>query len=404
MSASYCGPVPTARWSAWPTSPRIELAATDYSRSSRQDGQPIALLGVFALPDANSLDVGRAVRKTMVSLQSRFPHGVIYDIPLDTTVFVSESIREVEITFFIAAALVLLVVFIFLENWRATLIPMLAVPVSLIGSFTLFLAFGFSINTLTLFALTLAIGLVVDDAIVVVEAVTEKMQSRGMNAREATRAAMADVSNPVIAIALVLVAVFVPVAFLGGLTGQFYRQFALTLSVSVLISALVALTFTPALCALLLRPPNRSETPRWLRPLFATFGRGFEFVRGQYLVWVARQATRPALFIGGFALLVIATLGLVVTRPAGFLPEDDQGYLQYVAQLPAGASVQRTEQVQTQIRELLLKQKEVDNAVGITGFNLLAQVNLPYTGSGFTQLRPWESGGGMGMCRVWRNE
>ncbi len=378
---------------------RIELAATDYNRSSRENGQPIALLAVYALPDANGLEVGEAVRRTMVSLQSRFPPGVVYDIPLDTTLFVSQSIREVEITFFIAAALVLLVVFVFLENWRATLIPMLAVPVSLVGSFALFLAFGFSINTLTLFALVLAIGLVVDDAIVVVEAVTEKMQSHRMNARDATRAAMADVSNPVIAIALVLVAVFVPVAFLGGLTGQFYRQFALTLSVSVLISALVALTFTPAMCAILLRPPSESETPRWLRPGFATFGRGFEWVRGRYVDWVARQALRPKLFAVGFALLVVATLALVLTRPAGFIPEDDQGYLQYVAQLPAGASVQRTEQVQSQIRELLLKQPEVETEVGISGFNLLVQVALPYAGSGFVVLRPWGERGKRGSVQ-----
>ncbi|HEX7417682.1 MAG TPA: efflux RND transporter permease subunit, partial [Steroidobacteraceae bacterium] len=233
---------------------RVELAATDYGRSSRLNGQPVALLGVYALPDANSLDVGRRVRDEMHSLAERFPAGITYDIPLDTTLFVSQSIREVEFTLFVAASLVLLVVFLFLESWQATLIPMLAVPVSLIGSFSLFLAFGFSINTLTLFALTLAIGLVVDDAIVVVEAVTQKMQSEGLSPRDATRAAMRDVASPVVAIALVLAAVFVPVAFVGGLTGQFYRQFALTLSVAVLISAFIALTFTPAMCALLLRP------------------------------------------------------------------------------------------------------------------------------------------------------
>ncbi len=201
--------------------------------------------------------MANSVRNTLEQLSKRFPPGLKYSIPLDTTDFVRESIKEVEITLFIAAVLVLLVVYLFLEDWRATLIPLLAVPVSLMGTFTVFVGLGFSINTLTLFALVLAIGLVVDDAIVVVEATTQKMETQGLNARDATRAAMADVSGPVIAIALVLTSVFVPVAFLGGLTGQFYRQFALTLSVSVLISALLALTFTPALCALLLRP--RSE-------------------------------------------------------------------------------------------------------------------------------------------------
>ncbi len=209
---------------------RIELAATDYGRSSRLSGQPVALLGVFQLPDANALEVAGRVRATLDQLATRFPQGVTYEIPLDTTKFVSESLDEVEITLLIAAVLVLGVVFLFLQSWRATLIPMLAVPVSLLGAFTVFVALGFSVNTLTLFALVLAIGLVVDDAIVVVEAVSEKIETLGMNARDATRAAMADVSSPVIAIALVLTAVFVPVAFLGGLTGQFYRQFALTLS------------------------------------------------------------------------------------------------------------------------------------------------------------------------------
>jgi HAE1 family hydrophobic/amphiphilic exporter-1/multidrug efflux pump len=368
---------------------RIELAATDYSRSSRLNGKPVALLGVYQLPDANALEVGKRVRATLELLAQRFPKGIRYSIPLDTSEFVRESIREVESTLFIAAALVLLVVFLFLENWRATLIPMLAVPVSLLGTFTVFVALGFSINTLTLFALVLAIGLVVDDAIVVVEAVTEKMEEKGLAPLAATRAAMADVSSPVIAIALVLTAVFVPVAFLGGLTGQFYKQFALTLSVSVLISALIALTFTPALCALLLKPRSETEPPGLLGRGFAAFNRIFAQATKQYTGTVRRAIRRSGVALGVFGAIVVALAFLMWQRPGGFLPEDDQGYMLMVAQLPPGASLQRTEQVLEQIRTIVQKQPEVESMLAITGLNFLAQVNTPYTGSGFIPLKPW---------------
>ncbi len=368
---------------------RIELAATDYTRSSRLNGQPVALLGVFQLPDANALEVSKRVRATLKDLSVRFPAGIQYEIPLDTSEFVRESIKEVEITLFIAAALVLLVVFLFLESWRATLIPMLAVPVSLLGTFTIFVALGFSINTLTLFALVLAIGLVVDDAIVVVEAVTEKMEEKGLDPRAATRAAMADVSSPVIAIALVLTAVFVPVAFLGGLTGQFYKQFALTLSVSVLISALIALTFTPALCALLIKPRSETEPQGLLGRFFAAFNRAFLRTTKSYTSTVRRAIRRSAIALGVFGAIVAALAYMMWVRPGGFLPEDDQGYLLLVAQLPPGASLQRTEKVLEDIRAIVQKQPEVENMLAITGLNLLAQVNTPYTGSGFIPFKPW---------------
>jgi HAE1 family hydrophobic/amphiphilic exporter-1/multidrug efflux pump len=368
---------------------RIELAANDYTRSSRLNGKPVALLAVFQLPDANALEVSQKVRRTLEELAPRFPRGISYSIPLDTSEFVREAIREVKITLFIAAALVLLVVFLFLESWRATLIPMLAVPVSLLGTFTLFVGLGFSINTLTLFALVLAIGLVVDDAIVVVEAVTEKIEEQGLDPLAATRAAMADVSSPVIAIALVLTAVFVPVAFLGGLTGQFYKQFALTLSVSVLISAFVALTFTPALCALLLKPHSQSETLSLLGRGFAAFNSAFDRATTHYTSTVRRAIRRSAIALGVFGAIVIALAFLIWQRPTGFLPEDDQGYLLMVVQLPPGASLQRTERVLEQIRAVVQKQPEVDSMLAITGLNLLAQVNTPYTGSGFIPLKPW---------------
>jgi HAE1 family hydrophobic/amphiphilic exporter-1/multidrug efflux pump len=373
---------------------RIQLAATDYSRSTRMKGQPVALLGVFQLPDANALEVAKKVRATLEQLSTRFPTGVTYEIALDTTEFVAESIKEVEITLFIAAGLVLLVVFLFLESWRATLIPMLAVPVSLIGTFTLFVGLGFSINTLTLFALVLAIGLVVDDAIVVVEAVTEKMESHGMNSRDATRAAMADVSSPVIAIALVLTAVFVPVAFLGGLTGQFYRQFALTLSASVLISAFVALTFTPALCSLLLQPRPKTPPTSYLGRFFGWFNEAFARWTERYTSVVRRSIRRSMAALAIFGVILIAVGALVYERPTGFLPEDDQGYMLMVAQLPPGASFQRTEVVLEHIREIVHAQPEVQSMLAITGLNLLAGINTPYTGSGFIVLKPWSKRGG----------
>ena len=368
---------------------RIELAATDYTRSSRLNGEPVALMGIYQLPDANALDVSQRVRDALKKLSARFPPGITYDIPLDTAEFVRESIKEVEITLFIAAALVLLVVFVFLGNWRATLIPMLAVPVSLLGTFTLFVALGFSINTLTLFALVLAIGLVVDDAIVVVEAVTEKMEEKGLSPREATRAAMADVSSPVIAIALVLTAVFVPVAFLGGLTGLFYKQFALTLSVSVLISALIALTFTPALCALLLKPAAEMKSPGMIGRAFGVFNRFFERATRKYTAAVRSAMRRTVLTMLVFGVILGAAAILIYKRPGGFLPEDDQGYLLAVVQLPPGSSLQRTEAVLEKVRAIVAKQPEVASMLGITGLNLLAQVNTPYTGSGFIPLKPW---------------
>lgn len=373
---------------------RVELAATDYARSTRLNGKQAAAIGIYQLPNANALQVAAGVRNTMQELAKSFPKGISYSIPFNSTLFVSESLHEVKVTLFISALLVLLVVFIFLESWRATLIPMLAVPVSLVGTFTAFIALGFSINTLTLFALVLAIGLVVDDAIVVVEAATEKMDRFGMTARDATRAAMKDVAGPVIAIALVLSAVFIPVAFLSGLTGQFYRQFALTLSVSVLISALVALTFTPALCAVLLRP---TEASRWQGPLgrlFAAFNRGFKRFTDGYSETVRKSVRRTFVPMVVFGVLLGVTAVLVWQRPGGFIPDEDEGYLLMIANLPEGSSLQRTEAVLQQVNKLVAEKfPEIDNFIGINGFSVLTRVNTPYAGTGFIILKPWAERG-----------
>jgi len=368
---------------------RIELAATDYSRSTKLNGVPTATIGVYQLPDANALEVSKNVRRVMDQLAASFPPGIHYTIPFDTTLFVSESVREVVKTLLEAGVLVLLVVFVFLESWRATLIPMLAVPVSLIGTFAAFGALGFSLNTLTLFALVLAIGLVVDDAIVVVEAVTQIMESRKLPPREATKAAMKEVSGPVIAIALVLISVFVPVAFLGGLTGQFYRQFALTLAMSVGISAIVALTFTPALCALLLRPPEESHFGGALGRAFAAFNRAFAAFTDRYTHTAAAAIRHAAHAMALFGVLTGAALWLVHARPTAFMPEEDQGYLISLVTLPLGSSLQRTQAVADAFSHQLRQQPEVDNTVSITGLNLLTGTNSSYAATIFSILKPW---------------
>jgi hydrophobe/amphiphile efflux-1 (HAE1) family protein len=373
---------------------RVELAATDYSRSTRLNGVPTAIIGIYQLPDANALDVARGVRQAMDALAPTFPQGIHYSIPFDTTLFVSESMHEVVVTLLIAGALVLLVVFIFLESWRATLIPMIAVPVSLIGAFSVFVALGFSLNTLTLFALVLAIGLVVDDAIVVVEAVTEIMDSRKLPAREATKEAMKEVAGPVIAIALVLISVFVPVSFLGGLTGQFYRQFALTLAVSVGISLIVALSLTPALCALLLKPTDESHFGGPLGRAFGIFNRAFKRFTAHYTGSVGRRIHRSLQSMLVFLILGAAALWLVQSRPTGFMPDEDQGYLMGLVTLPLGASMQRTEAVADAFRRQLREQPEVQDTFAITGLNLLTGTNSSYAATIFAELKPWAKRGG----------
>jgi HAE1 family hydrophobic/amphiphilic exporter-1/multidrug efflux pump len=369
---------------------RIELGATDYARSSLLNGESVAMIGIYQLPDANALDVSRRVREAMDELSHTFPEGITYEIPFDTTLFVTESVKEVQKTLFEAVVLVLIVVFVFLESWRATLIPMLAVPVSLIGAFTAFAVLGFSINTLTLFALVLAIGLVVDDAIVVVEAVVEKMDEKGLSPREATREAMRDVSGPVVAIALVLTAVFVPVAFLPGLTGQFYQQFALTLSISVLLSALVALTFTPALCALLLKPSSQVPHSGPLGFFFSWFNRGFARFTQGYTRSVRRGVRRTLIPMAVFGALAIATVGLLWSRPAGFLPEEDQGYLIAAVNLPAAASQQRTAAVVVEAQRILATIPEVQDVIQLVSFNLLTRINSPNSATLFISLKPWD--------------
>jgi len=369
---------------------RVELRGADYSINVDENGNPSAFIGIFLSPDANALEVAKQVNRTMRELSQNFPPDMQYTVPFATTPFVIESMKEVVITLGAAIVLVLIVVYVFLQSWRATLIPMATIPVSLIGTFAAFLALGFSINTLTLFGMVLAIGIVVDDAIVVVEAVQHKLDAEHLSPREAAKAAMHEVGAPVVAIALVLSAVFIPVAFLGGLTGQLYKQFALTLASSVILSALCALTLTPALCAILLRPA-KVDAPRGpLGRAFAVFNRGFAAFTGRYITEVARLVRRSALVGLAFLALLAAVYGLVITRPTGLVPEEDQGYLFAVVQAPPAASLERTTAVMRDVQSIANGIDGIAGVASLAGFNLLTGLTTSYNGTAFIRLKPWD--------------
>jgi hydrophobe/amphiphile efflux-1 (HAE1) family protein len=364
---------------------RVELGAQSYGSFGRVGGKPAALIGIFQLPGANALEVSKGVQAAVARLAPSFPSGVTHERPYNTTEFVRVSIEEVVLTLFIAVALVVLVVYVFLQDWRATLIPTMTIPVSLVGTFAVISVFGFSINTLTLFGLVLAIGIVVDDAIVVVENTQRHLDEEGLDAREATRRATAEVVGPVIATALVLMAVFIPIAFLPGITGQLYRQFALTIAVSVALSALNALTLTPALCALLLRPAGATRK-RWLA---RTWDAAFLRLTNGYDRSVRRIVQRSVLAVVVLLLLSGAAYGLLRTVPTGFAPTEDQGYLLVNVQLPDAASVERTDAVVRQVEQILLDTPGVETVVAIGGRSFITGVNGPNVASLFPRLTEW---------------
>lgn len=364
---------------------RVDLGARGYSLFGRLDGKPGALTLVSLQSGANALETMDGVKAAMAEAQASFPPGVGWRSPYDTTIFVRDSIAEVVKTLFEAVGLVVLIVFVFLQSWRATLIPLLAVPVAVIGTFAGMLALGFSINTLTLFGLVLAIGIVVDDAIIVVENVERLMHEERLPVREATIKAMEQVTGPVIAIVLVLSAVFVPVAFLGGLTGQMYRQFAITIAVSVAISGFVALTLSPALCALLLRPEHGRKNV-----LFRAFDRVFEVVTRGYVGGV-RLAIRGAIAtVLVFAALCAATWRLAEVVPGGFLPDEDQGYVISIVMLPDGASLDRTVRVLEKAEAFYRQHPAVQSVVTLGGYDVLAGgAASSNMGVSFVPLRPF---------------
>ena len=365
---------------------RIDLGAQTYNVKSRLNGQPSAILALYQLPGSNAVKAAQAVRKLMTEAKQRFPADIDYAVSLDQTLSVTEGMHEILKTLLEALALVVLVVFIFLQGWRATLIPLCAVPVSLVGTFLLFPLFGFSINTLSLFGLVLAIGLVVDDAIVVVEAV-ERHIEEGMSPREATLQAMREVSAPVIGIALVLSAVFIPTAFLPGITGRLYQQFALTIAISVIFSAFNALSLSPALSALLLRPRKKTRGP--LGWFYDRFNRVFGSATHGYVNW-SRAAIRKAVL--SFALLLVLALGAGFfgkRLPSGFLPEEDQGYVYLALQLPDASSLERTDQVCHKIEDFLKQTPGVQYTTSVIGFSLLSLVQNTYSAFFFVTFKPW---------------
>jgi len=366
---------------------RIELGALTYNQSSRFKGRPCALVAIYQSPGANALTVADGAKTMMQELKQRFPSDIDYQIALDTTLPVTEGIKEIVITLLEAMGLVILVVFLFLQNWRATLIPLIAVPVSLIGTFAFFPFLGFSINTLSLFGLVLAIGLVVDDAIVVVEAVEHHIEE-GLSPRDATLRAMSEVSGPVVGIALVLSSVFVPIGLMSGIQGRLNKQFAVTIAISVLISAFNALSLSPALSALLLRP--RQASRGWLARFFGGFNRWFARATGGYVSASHGLIRKPAVGLLILAGLAAVAGGLGRTLPTGFIPEEDQGFLLMNVQLPDAASLQRTREVMQKIEAILLHTDGVRSTAAIDGFSLLTQTSASYTGFFFVSLDPWD--------------
>jgi multidrug efflux pump len=367
---------------------RVELGAQNYIRRGRLNGQPAALVAVYQLPGSNAIETMRGATRLMEQIKARFPADLDYVTSLDTTLAVSAGIREIVKTLVEALVLVVIVVFVFLQGFRATLIPLLAVPVALVGSFAIFPLLGFSINTLSLFGLVLAIGLVVDDAIVVVEAVEHHIEA-GLSPRDAAFKAMEQVSGPVVAIALILAAVFVPTAFIPGITGRMYQQFAVTIAVSVLISAFNALTLSPALSALLLRP--RRETRGPLGAFFRGFNRWFARATDGYVGACGHLIRKSA--VAMILLVVVAVVaGLVGSRlPGGFVPDEDQGYFYVNVQLPLAASLDRTAAVNTKLDAIFKTTPGIKYYTGVAGFSLLSLVTTTYNAFYFITLDDWDA-------------
>ena len=365
---------------------RVTLGARNYDLLGRVNGTPTANILVYLRPGANALEVKKALVARLDRLALTFPQGVRWHIVFDTTPFITASIGEVIVTLVEAMALVTLVVFVFLQSWRATLIPVLAVPVSIIGTFFGLQLLGFSINLLTLFGLVLAIGIVVDDAIVVIENVDRIMASESVSPAVAADRAIRQVAGALIAIVLVLCSVFIPVAFLGGITGLMYKQFAITIVVSVVISGITALTLTPALCALLLQPEHAARKPRF----FVWFNRGFDRVREGYLGGVGRVLLRPATFLACFAVMIALIVVLIRRVPTGFIPTEDKGYFAMIVQLPDGASRQRTDQTVSRIETFLGQQPAVRSVVSLVGLNFLLGANQTNSATVFVLLKPWD--------------
>ncbi|CAH1385455.1 efflux RND transporter permease subunit [Candidatus Nitrotoga sp. M5] len=364
---------------------QVKLGAQSYDLEGRWNGKANTFMLTFLAPGANALDTVKGVRQELDRLSKSFPAGASYDIPYDTTKFIEVSINEVVKTLVEATLLVILVVFLFLQSWRATLIPAIAVPISLIGTLAGMEALGFSINTLTLFGMVLAIGIVVDDAIVVVENVERHMNKGGLSPKDAAKKAMDEVSGPVIAIVLVLVAVFVPAAFLGGITGELYKQFAITIALSVIISGVVALTLSPALCALVLKPNHSAPRGFW-----KIFNRSFEWIQTRYVGTVGTAIKRSVIALAVFGALLIVIFGLFRSIPGSFLPEEDQGYFITIFQLPEGSSKERTIEVVKKIENFYMSNPSIHSTDALVGQNFVFNTRGANQATMFVPLHDWD--------------
>ncbi|GAB3165337.1 efflux RND transporter permease subunit [Telluribacter humicola] len=368
---------------------RVELGKFSYASNSYVDGKEAAYLLVYEAPGSNSLETAQGVYDAMERISKTFPNDLSYIVPFESVSIIQVSIDEVLKTLVEALILVIIVVFLFLQSWRATLIPLLAIPVSIVGTFVFFIPLGFTINTLTMFGFVLAIGIVVDDAIVVVEAVQHYIDEEGLSAKEATFRAMKDISGPVIAIALILAAVFVPVGFIPGIVGRLYQQFAITIAISVLISAFVALTLTPALCAMLLRPMKLDRESRGLNRFFYRFNEWFRRVTSKYSLGVQKAIRRAPLVIVGMVVMYVGTGLLFKTKPTGFIPMEDGGRLFITYELPQAASTGRSLETLTSIMKILDETPGINHYAGLGGLNVVTFASKSNSGTIFTQLTPW---------------
>lgn len=370
---------------------RVELGKFDYTINAFANGKPAAFVLVYQAPGANALDTYKGINKALEELKKTFPRDIDYLVPLETATVVQVSITEVVDTLLIALLLVVLVVYLFLQNWRATLIPVLAIPVSLISTFIMFNMLGFTINTLTLFAFVLAIGIVVDDAIIVVEAVQHNMDHEKMSPKEATRKAMKDISGPVIAIALILAAVFVPVGFIPGIVGRLYQQFAITIAASVVISAFVALSLTPALCTLMLKPSKDPAAKKnILEKFFASFNRGFSWMNNGYTKGVGGWIKRTPLVLIMLVALFVGLFFLFKNKPSGFIPTEDEGRMFVTYEMPEATSTTRNVEMLKEISKRIRSLDEVKVAGGLAGLNIVTFSAKSNSGTIFVMLKPWD--------------
>lgn len=376
---------------------RVELGRFDYATNNFTDGHPAAYMIVYQTPESNILDTEEGIINTMERIKTNFPPDMEYVIPFESASVVRVSIGEVVKTLLLALMLVSLVVFIFLQNWRTTLIPILIIPVSIIGTFALFIPLGFSINNLTLFGFVLAIGIVVDDAIVVVEATMGYMEKEKLNAKEAVTKAMKDISGPVVAMSLIVAAVFIPVGFIPGIVGRLYQQFAMAIAASGLISGFVALSLTPALCSLILRPPKEEREPKGLNRFFYWFNGKFDAFSKKYDRSIIKSFANAKYFILGLIVLTAVTLLLFNHKPTGFIPNEDEGRLFVTYELPEGASTSRSLETIHRLMDILQEEEDIYHFTAVTGLNAINFSSKSNSGTVFSQLKPWDERTGKGQ-------